>query len=158
MRSLHIRHSCAMATLLVLLLSCPVVASAQQQGKKIEQAIKHRRAAFTLMSTYFSRLTQTADGDRPYDKAAVIADAKVVALLSKLPWEGFTPGSETGNTRAKEDIWFEEDRFHQLATELETKTTSLAKAAESGNLQQIRRAFESVRDTCTACHKAFRKP
>jgi cytochrome c556 len=146
----------ALAALLALLLSGPT--QAQAQDKKIEQAIKHRRAAFTLMSTYFSRLTQTVDGDRPYDKAGVIADTKVVALLSRLPWEGFTPGSDTGATRAKEDIWFEEDRFHALSAKLEAKTTLLAKTAESGDLQHIRRTFESVRDTCTACHKAFRKP
>jgi hypothetical protein len=33
------------------------------QDRKTEQAIKHRRAAFTVMSTYFSRLLQTVEGD-----------------------------------------------------------------------------------------------
>jgi cytochrome c556 len=156
MRPIRTSFYFSQLVLLTMLLGYPAWGHAQD--KKIEQAIKHRRAAFTLMSTYFSRLTQTVDGDRPYDKAGVIADAKVVALLSRLPWEGFTPGSDVGNTRAKEDIWFEEDRFKKLATELETQTGAMAKIAESGDLQQIKRTFENVRDTCTACHKAFRKP
>ena len=73
-------------------------ASIAQEDRKIEQAIKHRKAAFTLMSTYWSRILQTVDGDRPYDANAVIADAKKVEYLSRLPWEGFVAGSERGDT------------------------------------------------------------
>ena len=61
------------------------------------------------------------------------------------------------DTKAKEDIWFEEERFKKLGLELEGKTTLLAKAAETGDLKRIKAAFESARDTCSACHKAFRK-
>ena len=44
-------------------LAAPV---ALAQVRKAEQAIKHRRAAFVLMSTCFSRLLQTVEGDRPF--------------------------------------------------------------------------------------------
>ncbi len=127
------------------------------QDRKTEQAIKHRRAGFTLMSTYFSRLLQTVEGDRPFNGALVISDARTVEMLSRLPWEGFVPGSERGDTKAKEDIWFEEERFKKLSTELESKTSNLAKAAENGDLKKIKLAFEQTRDTCNACHKEFRK-
>lgn len=142
---------------ITLSLLCFVSFHAAAQDRKIEQAIKHRRAAFTLMSTYFSRLLQTVEGDRPFDGKLVIADAKNVELLSRLPWEGFVPGSERGETKAKEDIWFEEERFKKLSNDLETKTTNLSKAAESGDLKKIKQAFEQTRDTCNACHKEFRK-
>lgn len=135
---------------LCLSLSMLAAAPAQSQDRKIEQAIKHRRAAFTLMSTYFSRLLQIVEGDRPFD-------ARMVEVISRLPWEGFAPGTERGDTKAKEDIWFEEDRFKKLGLELEGKTTLLAKAAETGDIKRIKAAFESARDTCSACHKAFRK-
>jgi cytochrome c556 len=127
------------------------------QDRKIEQAIKHRRAAFTLMSTYFSRLLQTVDGDRPFDAKQVMSDAKNVELLSRFPWEGFVPGSERGETKAKEDIWFEEERFRKLSSDLEGKTSNLSKATESGDLKKIKLAFEQTRDTCNACHKEFRR-
>lgn len=136
------------------LLSCLAAAA---QDRKIEQSIKHRKAAFTLMSTYFSRLLQTVEGDRPFDKALVAADAKTVALLAHLPWEGFVPGSESGDTKAKEDIWFEEAQFKKLADELQFKSAALAKVAESGDLKAIKTAFNATRDTCNACHKAFRQ-
>jgi cytochrome c556 len=93
---------------LVLTVSLVLTWPAQAQDKKIEQAIKHRRAAFTLMSTYFSRLLQTAEGDRPFD-ARLLQPMRTIELLSHLPWEGFAPG--TKEHRAKEDIWLEEERF-----------------------------------------------
>jgi cytochrome c556 len=84
-------------------------------------------------------------------------DARTVEFISRLPWEGFVPGSERGETRAKDDIWFEEERFRKLATELQSRTGALAKAAETGNLQRLKVAVEDMRDTCNSCHKAFRK-
>lgn len=109
------------------------------------------------MSTYFSRLLQTVEGDRPFNPSLVISDTRTVETLSRLPWEGFVPGSERGETKAKEDIWFEEERFKKLSTELESKTSNLAKVAETGDLKKIKLAFEQTRDTCNTCHKEFRK-
>jgi len=142
---------------LVAGLACAMATSALAQDRKIEQAIKHRRAGFTLMSTYFSRLLQTVEGDRPFDARQVGVDARTVEFLSHLPWEGFVPGSERGDTRAKEDIWFEEDRFRKMATDLELKTRNLTLAAETGDLKKLKPAFEQTRDVCNACHKDFRK-
>lgn len=131
--------------------------SIAQEDRKIEQAIKHRKAAFTLMSTYWSRILQTVDGDRPYDANAVIADAKKVEYLSRLPWEGFVAGSERGDTKAKDDIWLDEEQFKKLAKELEVKTTNLVKVAELKDPKKLKVAFEQARDVCSACHKEFRK-
>ena len=131
--------------------------AATAQDRKAEQAIKHRRAAFVLMSTYFSRLLQTVEGDRPFDPALVARDAKLVEELSRLPWEGFAPGTENGDTRAKGEIWLEEEQFKRLALDLQARTTDLGKVAAGGNLARIKVAFEQTRDVCNACHKEFRK-
>lgn len=61
-------------------------------------AIKHRRAAFTLMSTYFGRATAMVKGDRPFDRAELVRNIELVQFVAKLPWEAFIPGSEPGNT------------------------------------------------------------
>ncbi len=142
------------AALCATLLAAPAGLCAQD--RKAEQAIKHRRAAFTLMSTYFGRLLQTVEGHRPYDPKLVAEDARMVELLSRLPWEGFAPGTERGQTRAKEDIWFEEERFSALARELERETAALSGVAATGRLELLRPAFERTRAVCTRCHKAFR--
>ncbi|MEH0168520.1 c-type cytochrome [Roseateles microcysteis] len=137
-------------------LACLAVAS-QAQDRKIESAIKHRKSAFTLMSTYVNRLVQTSEGGRPYNAAQSLEDARAVEFLSRLPWEGFVPGSERGDTRAKDDIWFEEDRFKTLATELQSRAGAMTKAAESGNLPRLRSTIDDLRDVCSRCHKVFRK-
>ncbi len=136
---------------------CAVSLPALGQDRKSEQAIKHRRAVFTVMSTYFSRLLQTVEGNRPFDVKRVKSDAHYVEILSRLPWEGFAPGTERGDTKAKEDIWFEEDRFKKLSSDLESQTSALTQAAETGDLKKIKLAFEQTRDVCNACHKEFRK-
>lgn len=146
--------TCGVVVALVL---CHAASPALAQDRKAEEAIKHRRAAFVLMSTYFSRLLQTVEGGRPFDPAQVIKDARLVEEISRLPWEGFAPGSERGETRAKEDIWLDEDRFRALATKLQAKTTELNKAAATGSLPLLKLAFEQTRDACDACHKEFRK-
>jgi hypothetical protein len=56
------------------------------------------------MSTYFSRLLQTVEGDRPFNPSLIISDARNVETLSWLPWEGFVPGSERGDTKAMSNI------------------------------------------------------
>ena len=133
------------------------ITSMAQEDRKIDQAIKHRKASFTLMSTYWSRILQTVEGDRPYDANAVITDAKKVEYLSRLPWEGFVAGSERGDTKAKDDIWLDEEQFKKLAKELEVKTTNLVKVADLKDLKKLKVAFEQARDVCSACHKEFRK-
>jgi len=130
---------------------------AHAQDRKIEQAIKHRKAAFTLMATYVNRMVQAVDGNRPFDAKQMAQDAKTVELLSKLPWEGFVEGSERGDTRAKDDIWFEEDKFKRYANDLQANTAAVTVAAESGDLKRFKAAVGQMRDACNTCHKAFRK-
>ncbi len=143
--------------LLVLSASLLLSSVTHAQDRKIEQAIKHRKAAFTLMATYVNRMVQTVDGHRPFDAKQMTQDAKTVEFLSKLPWEGFVEGSERGDTRAKDDIWFEDDKFKRYANDLQVKTIAVTTAAESGDLQRFKSAVGQMRDACNTCHKAFRK-
>jgi cytochrome c556 len=102
-------------------------------------------------------MVQTVDGHRPFDAKQMAQDAKAVELLSKLPWEGFVEGSERGDTRAKDDIWFEDEKFKRYATDLQVKTIAVTSAAESGDLKRFGAAVGQMRDACNTCHKAFRK-
>lgn len=130
---------------------------AAAQDRKIEQAIKHRKAAFTLMATYVSRMVQTVEGHRPFDAKLMAQDAKTLELLTRLPWEGFVEGSERGETRAKADIWLEDDKFKRYGIDLQAVSAAVTVAAESGNLQRFKAAVSQMREVCNACHKAFRK-
>jgi cytochrome c556 len=127
------------------------------QDPKSEQMIKHRRAAFTLMSSYFSRILNVVDGEVDYDKSNVVQNAKTVEMLSKLPWIGFAPGTEFGDTRAKPEIWLEEDEFEKLAVDMQNKVRALRVTAETGDAGQVKVAFVTARKSCGACHDHYRK-
>ena len=139
--------------ILFTLLSTEAVA----QDPKSERMINHRRAAFTLMSSYFSRILNVVDGEVDFDKNSVIQSARTVEMLSKLPWIGFAPGTEFGETRAKPEIWLEEDEFEKLAVDMQNKVRDLRITAEKGDPAQVKLAFVTARKSCGACHDRYRK-
>jgi len=135
-------------------LAGPMPASAQLASA--EASIRHRKAAFTLMNTYFVRIYQATHGERPYNPAEVLENARTVETLSKLPWAGFGAGSDAGNTKARADIWLEPERFRQLADTMQDQVSRLRLTAQAGDLPATRAAFLKARESCQACHKMFR--
>ena len=142
-----------MLALLIVTLAAPALAN----DPKSELKIKHRRAAFTLMASYFSRLLNVVEGEVEYNKQAVVENARLVETLSRLPWTGFAPGTERGNTRAKFEIWVDEDDFRGLAEDMQRKVTALRVAAETAGPEQVKAAFLTARKSCGACHDRFRE-
>ncbi|MEI7531950.1 MAG: cytochrome c [Betaproteobacteria bacterium] len=126
----------------------------QAQFAKSEDAIKYRKAALTVMSTHFGRIGAVVKG-APYNKDAVASDANIVAMLSTLPWQGFGPGHEGGN--ALPEVWSNADKFKSNADKLQETTAALKVAANSGDLEAIKKAFGATGQACKGCHDDFRK-
>ena len=149
-----------MKTLLVALVAtlgalASLPASAQFQ--KPEDAIKYRKAAFTVMGAHFGRIGAMASGRVPFDAAAAAANADIVATLSKLPYAGFIEGTASGETRGKPEIWTERAKFDAAASKMQEEVAKLNVAAKSGNLDQIKVAFGAAGQSCKACHDNYRK-
>lgn len=89
-------------------------AAALAQFAKADDAIKYRQSAFTLLTTHMGRLGAMARGDVPFDAAAAQASAKVVDVVSHLPWDAFPPGSNTGAAKIKGDPWKDSATFTKL--------------------------------------------
>jgi cytochrome c556 len=130
---------------------------AAAQFAKPEDAIKYRKAAFTVMAAHFGRIGAMADGKVPFDAAAVQANAEIATMMSKLPYTAFGPGTDTGDTRAKPNVWSDNAKFTAAATKMQEEMAKLNVAAKSGNLGQIKAAFGPVGGACKACHDDFRK-
>jgi cytochrome c556 len=131
--------------------------SAQAQFAKVEDAVKYRQSTFTVMATHFARVGAVVKGEKPYDKAAVEADVAIVETMAKLPWHAFVPGSETANSKAKPEIWSEQDKFKAAAEKTNGEVGKLSAAAKSGELNAIKAAFGGVGQSCKACHDDFRR-
>jgi cytochrome c556 len=131
-------------------------ASAQQFAKP-EDAVKYRKAAFTVLGTHFGHLHAMIDGKVPYDAKVAAEDADVIAAVDKLPWRAFGPGTDKGDTRAKPEIWKDPAKYKEATEKMQTELPKFVAAARSGSLDNLKAAFNSAARTCKGCHDDFRK-
>ena len=132
--------------------------SAQAQFAKPEDAIKYRKAGFTLTAAHFGRLGAMAQGKVPFDAKAAAESADVLAVVSKLPFTAFVDGSDKGETRAKPEIWKESAKFNDAADKMQTEIAKVVAAAKGGKADDLKAAFGGAAGTCKNCHDNFRTP
>ena len=141
----------------VLLSFVAVAVPASAQFARAEDAVKYRKAAFTLLGNHFGALGAMANGKMPYNAGVAAEAADVVAVVSKLPWRAFGDGTDKGETRAKPEIWTSADKFKGGADQMQKAVAALSAAAKTGNLDQVKAAFGEAGKTCKGCHDNFRK-
>lgn len=144
-------------TLALLIVSAATFSvSAAAQFAKAEDAIKYRKSALTVMGAHFGRLGAMAQGKVPFDAKVAADNADIVASMAKLPWAGFMEGSDSGETKAKPEIWKQSAKFKESADKLQAESVKLAAAAHSGKEDAFKSAFSATAGTCKACHDDFR--
>lgn len=143
----------AALVLAAAVLSTPAMA----QFQKPEDAIKYRKASFTVMAAHFGRIGAMANGRVPFDAKVAAENAAIVETMSRLPWAAFGPGTDKGDTRALPDIWKEQDAFKAGADKMQAEIGKLVGATKTGNLDSVKAAFGAAGQTCKACHDDFRK-
>jgi len=63
-------------------------------------------------------------------------------FMSKLPLEGFVPGSDTGETKAKPEIWLDMDDFKAKLEKMQAEVAKLAEVAKAAISIPARRSSE----------------
>lgn len=130
---------------------------AAAQFAKPEDAVKYRQSALFVMSQHFGRIGAMATDKAPYDAKAAVENAEIVAMMARLPWAGFVPGTDKiGNTRAKPEIWTEQAKFKEHNEKLVGETQKLLAAARTNNLDNLKAAFKPTAAACKSCHDDFR--
>ncbi len=122
---------------------------------KMEDAIKYRQSAFTIMNNHMGRLGAMAQGRVPFDAAKAQESARIVENMSKLPWEAFPVGSNVAPSKVKGDPWKDAPQFRQAQDKLMAETGKLVPAAAS--LDTLRTQIGAVGASCKACHDSFRQ-
>jgi cytochrome c556 len=131
---------------------------ASAQFAKPEDAVKYRQSALFVMGQHFSRIGAMANGRVPYDAAAAVQNAEIVADMAKLPWAGFGPGTDKVTpSRAKAEIWTEQAKFKEHNEKLVAESGKLLAAAKTNSLDNLKVAFGATANTCKGCHDAYRK-
>jgi cytochrome c556 len=149
-----------MKKILSLILAAVAVAlalPAAAQFAKPEDAVKYRKASFTVMGAHFGRVGAMVSGRAPFDAKVAAENVELVAEMAKLPWAAFGEGTDKGETRAKPEIWKETAKFKEASDKLQAETVKLQAAAKTGNLDMIKTAFGATGASCKACHDNFRK-
>jgi cytochrome c556 len=97
-------------------------------------------------------------GDVPFDGAAALSHAEIVAAVSQLPFHAFIEGTAGNGEKdtAKPNVWTERAKFDEAAQKLWTATANLATAAKSNNLDALKAAYGNTTSSCKACHDNFR--
>jgi cytochrome c556 len=132
------------------------VGVAQAEMSREDYAIKVRKSGYTMLTWYFGPMARMLKGEMPYDKAQFQRNAETLAFLSKLPKDAFIPGSDKGETKAKQEVWSKADKFKAANDAMESETAKLAELAKAGNQDALKEQLGKVQKTCKACHEEFK--
>jgi cytochrome c556 len=139
-------------------LAAAVAIPAYAQFQKPEDAVRYRQSAFNVMGNHFGRIGAMVNGRVPFDAKAAEINAEIVQSMSRLPYAGFTEGTDKiGNTAALPEVWSQPDKFKAAAQKMQDAVGKLTVAAKSGNPDQLKTAFGETGATCKGCHDDFRK-
>ena len=147
----------SLSSMLIAAAALAAAGPAAAQFAKPEDAIKYRKAGMTVMAAHFGRVAGMAQGKIPFDAKVAAQNAEVAAFMSALPFAGFAPGTDKGDTKAKPEIWTDPDKFNAGAKKMQDEMAKLNVAARSGNLDAIKAAAGEVGKACKGCHDDYRK-
>ena len=116
-----------------------------------------RKAIYQQMLDTKEDLGGMLRGRLAFDANGFVAGAAKLDELSRQPWQ-YYPEVKEEQSEARDDVWQQQERFNQLARELEANTAALVEATAQGPVTagSVGPAFQRVEDTCEACHKKFR--
>ncbi len=126
------------------------------QYAKPEDAVKYRKAAFTVMNSHMGRIFTQLKSPTP-NLQVIQSSAQTVESVSKLPWDAFAPNTElVADTRALPALFKNEAKAKDLALKMQEEVAKLKTVAKSGDAAAIRTQFNAVAKSCDNCHDDFR--
>lgn len=134
----------------VAAIGAPAIADEAENYIKYRQAMMKAIAGHTGASSQIVRGKIDAGSDLAMHASAL---AELNSDLARL----FPEGSDFGETRAKEAIWENWDKFEQAARAGTEATAAFAEAVDGGDREKIAAAFKEVGKSCKDCHKDFRQ-
>ena len=139
-----------------LALGVGVAATAFAQAKP-DVLVAQRQAAMKLQGKYLGPIGAMLKGAAPYNADIVARNATFLENLSRMPWDGFDPGTQGVKSAAKADIYKDMGKFKAAADMLEAETSKLGAAARAKDEAGVRATFGGVAKACGSCHDAFRE-
>jgi cytochrome c556 len=126
------------------------------QYAKPEDAVKYRKAAFTVMGSHMGRIFAQLKSPAP-NVQVIQSSAQVAESMSKLPWDAFGQSTEfVAETRALPALFKNEAKIKELAQKMQDEVAKLNAVAKTGDVAAVRTQFGIAAKTCDNCHDDFR--
>lgn len=121
-----------------------------------KEAVKEREKLMESFKKDAGTMGKMVKGETPYDAAAFQAAADNLAANADKPWVHYTPESANEKSEAKPEVWSKPDEFKKEIEKFTTAAAALKTAAASGKLDDVKKPFGDVGQSCKSCHDTFR--
>jgi cytochrome c556 len=144
--------------LLLALLAVSLTGTAAAQMKP-EDAIKYRQSAYGAMAWSMARIKMNVEGT--FNKEEVIKSANVIQAIANSGMGSlYLPGTDKGTgweaTRAKPEIWTEQQKLGKAGGAFNKEANEMAKVAATGDAAAVKAQFGKLGETCKGCHDDFK--
>jgi len=133
------------------------IASIAQAQVKPEILVKQRQAAMTLQGKYFGPLGGMAQGKVPYDANVVARNAGYLEALSKMPWDGFAPGTKDVKSATLPAAFTDTAKFKEAQDRFQAEVAKLVSVSKGGDEAAVKAQLGAVGKSCGGCHETFRE-
>jgi cytochrome c556 len=143
--------------ILLAVLACTLLAACDRVDP--DSPLGKRQALFKDMLRTSEDLGGMLRGRLPFNEQRFAEGSVRLDELSRQPWQHFPQVQEAGDdSRARDDVWQRQERFQQLARELEVATAELRSQAQVKPLraEALGAPVAKVEAACKACHEEFR--
>ncbi len=142
--------------LLVVLLACLALSACNKVDPN--SPLGKRQIIFRQMLKTSEQLGGMLRGRVKFEAPTFTSSASQLASLAQQPWQHFPQARDEGKSSAKDEVWQNQQRFDELAKQLETTTAALALISSQQPLlpANLAKPFKQVENACEACHQEFR--
>ena len=116
-----------------------------------------RTAAFKRMMPEFAVMGKMVKGDEAFSQGKFKELTAVFTQNAKKPFDHFQNDPQ-GNGGALPVIWQKPAEFKAEQDKFLAAVDKLNATAQSGRLDDIRAAYQTVGESCKSCHQNFRRP
>lgn len=122
-----------------------------------QDPIGERQQKMKTMGQQMRVLVPMARGQADYDAEAALAAFVQMNDAAQGYGDLFPEGSDTGDTRAKPEIWTDRDGFNTAVAAFE-EDLAMAVSADVSSLDAFRPVFGAVAQNCGDCHENYQVP
>jgi cytochrome c556 len=140
-----------------LVFTCLALPCTGAQAQSDEAFVLYRQKVMSGNGASMGAIGDILKNKLPYQNH-IVTHAQDIQRISTLIAEAFKKEVTAGKTDAKPEIWKDWEKFAATAKELGEESGKLAEVARAGNMEAIEAQVKKLGDTCSSCHKPFRKP